>query len=196
MWDFCVEAFNHNRSAPLEIHRKLTYKHVFPENADKIRNHLAEEVLNEDMLQLMLDLRAHLGPRGAKLDATISLLQQTSILVNIFRDRRPMNDPSDPRIQQLRCVFGWFKEWEIDIHANYHTPADRNRRLLSAETREDLDICINGFCAMLKVRAKLSPGSSVVPARMNSDVLENTFCQQRGELRSSACVRARNYVLI
>ena len=86
-WNFWVEAFNHSRSAPLEIHRKLTYKHVFPENAEKMRNHLAEEVLNEDMLQLMLDLRAHLGPRGAKLDATISLLQQTSILVNIFRDR-------------------------------------------------------------------------------------------------------------
>ena len=196
MWDFWVEAFNHSRSAPLEIHRKLTYKHVFPENADKMRNHLAEEVLNEDMLQLMLDLRAHLGPRGAKFDATISLLQQTSILVNIFRDRRPMTDPSDPRIQQLHGVFGWFKQWEIDIHTKYHTPAARNRRLLSAETREDLDSCINGFCAMLKVRAKLSPGSSVVPARMNSDVLENTFCQQRGELRSSACVRKRSYVVI
>ena len=44
-----------------------------------------------------------------------------------------------------------------------------------------VDSCITGFCAMLQVRARLSPGSSVVPARLNSDAIENTFCQQRGE---------------
>ena len=55
------------------------------------------------------------------------------------------------------------------LNIKYDTPADQNRRLLSAETREDLDSCANGFYAMLK----LSPGSSVVPPRMNSDALVN-----------------------
>ena len=181
VWDFWVEAYNHSRSAPLEIHRHLTHQHIFPENSDKMRNHLAEAVLNTDMLQLMLGRRSYIGVHGVKFDAAISLLQRTSILVAIFRDQRPICDEADPRLQQLRDVLVWFKTWENDISIKYATPGERNRRLLTAETRQDVDSCITGSCAMLQVRARLSPGSSVVPARLNSDAIENTFCQQRGE---------------
>ena len=101
--------------------------------------------------------------------------------MDIFRDQRPICDEADPGLQQLRDVLVWFKTWENDISIKYATPGERNRRLLTAETRQDVDNCITGFCAMLQVRARLSPGSSVVPARLNSDAIENTFCQQRGE---------------
>ena len=125
-----MEAFNHSDSTPLHLHRKLTRQHLFPQFAEKMRNHLAEEVLNDDMLQLMYDLRLTLGQDGRKLNATIDLLQQTSVLVAIFRDVRPIIDLSDHRLLKLRDVMRWFNQWEGAIFAKYNTPGQRNRRLV------------------------------------------------------------------
>ena len=177
IWDFWVEAFNHSDSTPLHLHRKLTRQHIFPES--------------DDMLQLMYDLRLTLGQDGRKLDATIDLLQQTSVLVAIFRDVRPIIDLSDHRLLKLRDVMRWFNQWEGAIFAKYNTPGQRNRRLMSAETRLDLDSCVTGFCAMVKIRQSMTPGGGVVPARMNSDVIENIFCQQRGKTRTDALTHER-----
>ena len=74
---------------------------------------------------------------------------------------------------------------------NTNTPGQRNRRLMSAETRLDLDSCVTGFCAMVKIRQPMTPGGGVVPARMNSDVIENIFCQQRGKTRTDALTHER-----
>ncbi len=111
----------------LEIQRKLTYTHIFPENTNKMRNHLTEKALNEDILQLVLNLRVQLGPHGARLD---SLLQQTSILVKRIRDRCPMTDPPDSRVQ-LHVVFDWFREWENGINS----PSRLRRAIALARNR-------------------------------------------------------------
>ena len=44
----------------MRIHYKLTDTHLNPDKAEKMRNHLATEVLNKDMLHLMQVLRNHL----------------------------------------------------------------------------------------------------------------------------------------
>jgi len=57
-WTMWVDAYVWDTTNPVAIHRKLTSQHVIDLNsANKMRNHLAEEVLNADMLQLMMDYR-------------------------------------------------------------------------------------------------------------------------------------------
>ena len=55
-----------------------------------MRNHLAEDVLSKKMLHLMKLYRECLGDAGSKLVVTIELLQNTSVLIQHFRDSRPI----------------------------------------------------------------------------------------------------------
>lgn len=52
-----------------------------------MRNHLAEEVLNADMLHLMGMYQKSIGGAGAELTATMELLKNTSVLIKNFRDQ-------------------------------------------------------------------------------------------------------------
>jgi hypothetical protein len=45
-----------------------------------------------------------LGQAGLKLSATIELLKCISVLVKIFRDKRPITNISDERIQQNQVL--------------------------------------------------------------------------------------------
>jgi hypothetical protein len=73
-----------------------------------MRNHLAEEVLNSEMLHLMELYKETLGHAELKLSATIELLKCTSVLVKNFRDKRPITNISDARIQQNHDSMHWF----------------------------------------------------------------------------------------
>lgn len=54
-----------------------------------MRNALAENILNKEMLHLMKLYADSLGENRDKLDATIELLEQTSILVENFKRSSP-----------------------------------------------------------------------------------------------------------
>ncbi|KAK6178389.1 hypothetical protein SNE40_013184 [Patella caerulea] len=58
---------------PFPIHHRLTQEHLSLTSEGKMRNHLAEDVLNSDMLHPMEQYKASLGSAGSKLDATIDL---------------------------------------------------------------------------------------------------------------------------
>ena len=61
------------------IHRKLSDEHIFPNNAQKMRNKLTFDVLDKDMLHLM-------QTNGSEdMKAAISLLENTIVLVEILR---------------------------------------------------------------------------------------------------------------
>lgn len=53
LWKFWEDAYEFNINRPWRLHPKLTKGHVDVSQLDKMRNHLAEEVLNRDMLHLM-----------------------------------------------------------------------------------------------------------------------------------------------
>jgi hypothetical protein len=53
-----------------------------------------------------------LGQAGLKLSATIELLRCTSVLIKHFRDKRPITNISDERIQQNHDSIHWFIKWE------------------------------------------------------------------------------------
>lgn len=54
VWAHWIEAFHWDRiHNPVRVHQRLTNDHIFLTKLSKMRNHLAEEVLDENMLHLM-----------------------------------------------------------------------------------------------------------------------------------------------
>ena len=181
VWKYWSDAYQFDRTNPIQYHRKLTHEHIVMDNCAKMRNHLAEHVLDEDMLQLMLHFKNSLGLDGCKLDGCIELLRQTSTLIKIFRDNRPVTSTDDMRLANLSQVLQWFHTWEDEIMKAYGTPKERNKHLMTEEARQDLDSCIVGLQQLVILYQAKFPGASIILSRINSDVIENHFCQQRGK---------------
>ena len=76
----------------------------------KMRNHLAEQVLDKDMLQLMLEFQKSEGANGCHLDGTIQLISATSEIISLFRDTRPLLSPDDVRMDKIQAALTWFLE--------------------------------------------------------------------------------------
>ncbi|XP_014675447.1 PREDICTED: uncharacterized protein LOC106815498, partial [Priapulus caudatus] len=72
-WDF---AANSKRE-----HHHLTQGHMFLDSASKMRNSLALEVLNEDMLSLLKKYRQVMN-LGTTIDGTISFIENTAAIIN------------------------------------------------------------------------------------------------------------------
>lgn len=89
-----------------------------------------------------------------------------------FHDHRPIVDISDDRLKQNRDVLNWFVEWENSI------PTQKEKCLISHQTRDDIVCLILAFEELCHYKMKKSH-FSIVPGRINSDVIENMFCQQR-----------------
>ena len=164
-------------SNPFPIHHKLSQDHIFLTNESKMRNHLAEDVLDKEMLHLMQVYKANLGESGSSLDSTIELLRNTSIVIRNFRDPRPITDAGDERLSELHDVMEWFVKWENQIK-NDTSIKNKEKHLISHQTREDIVSSLLGFEELCKHKLKKSHGS-IIPSRVNSDVIENLFCQQR-----------------
>ena len=175
VWEHFEAAYAFNQLSGLRVHRHLTKEHIELTSASKLRNRLAEQVLDKDMLFLMRSYQATLN-EPEKLSATVQLLEKTSLLVELFGDTRPVYDPSDERVIRLDELLSFFAKWEQDIVISIrYTPA---KHLLPQETRDDLNSAIIGFQSLC--RSLLGRGDSITPAYVNSDVVENHFCQQRG----------------
>lgn len=171
-WQMFIDCFHWDRSNALQLHRKLTNEHLFPSTQSKMRNHLAEEVLNCEMFHVMTQYKLHLGPKGSDLDGTLELLEKTSSLIEIFRSFKPVLSIDDERIQQLHEINEWFKSWEQSAGSD-------SKALFSFQCHEDIHACIIGFRSLCyKVLEKKSV-IHITPALINSDIVENTFNQMR-----------------
>lgn len=176
LWEHWEEAYKFNFINGVSIHHKLTKEHVDLTPSNKMRNHLALEVLDRNMLYLMLAY-AKANKVSEKLTGTLKFLENTSTLVEIFCDtHRPIIDAGDDRLQQLSQVLAYFNDWESQVTAD--TSLDSSKHLITKETREDINSCIIGFREVCK--RWLSSNITVRPGYFNSDVIENFFCQQRG----------------
>ncbi|MEW8546778.1 MAG: hypothetical protein AB2693_24960, partial [Candidatus Thiodiazotropha sp.] len=170
------DAYRWDRRNPVQIHRKLTNEHLFPSQSSKMRNHLAEDVPDKEMLNLVLNYKDTLGEKGSVLDGAVELLQKTSTMINVFRDRRPLYTESDERLKQIDYVKEWFSQWKN---------GSDNKSILSKECMEDVHATIEGFKQLCVSITKEYPGWSIIPAMINSDPIENIFCQQRGKFNGN-----------
>lgn len=50
VWDYFLRFYEWSNIESISISTKLTNEHLYPNDRLKMRNHLAEEVLNTDML--------------------------------------------------------------------------------------------------------------------------------------------------
>ncbi|KAJ8313792.1 hypothetical protein KUTeg_008353 [Tegillarca granosa] len=169
LWDISSHSF--------PVYHKLSQDHIFLTSEAKMRNHLAEEVLNTDMLHLMKLFQKSLGEAGSELNSTIELLENTSVLIKNFRDNRPITDSSDDRLRQNHDVLDFFIKWENDNLSDEKIKR-KEFSMISHQTRQDIISSILGFEELCLYKLKKN-SASVIPSRLNSDVVENIFCQQR-----------------
>lgn len=179
LWDMFEAAASLNERYGIRLHRKLTREHIYLDSMAKMRNSFAEQVLSDDMLSLVQALKESGEYNGEPLDELIGLLHHTSDMVTFFHDTRPVVGMSDPRLQTLRKNLDYFNKWELSVMENNDlTKAQKTRRLITQETRDDLNSAILGCLQICSNATKM--GISVIPAYLNCDPIENTFCQQRG----------------
>lgn len=162
------------------VHRKVTDAHLFPNQSEKMRNQLAEDMLNGDMLNLMKAYQLSLS-NPHTLDATLQLIEHTSQLIAIFRDRRPITTLADARLETLNNISLWMQKWEEENLNDDNIPMNKKMiSLPSAQCRQDLHILIKSFYQLCCQRSREYPGWGIVPSRFNTDLVENHFCQERG----------------
>ena len=177
IWKMWVDAYNWDCSNSLRVHHKLSDEHTFPTNAQKMRNKLAFQALDTDMYNLMTCYSETLNaPAKAEMASVLEFLKYTSAMVSIFTDSRPIKDMTDERLKMFSEVYSFFKAWEAEhVETDIHK---RDKCLMTMETREDLDFTYHGFMCLVKV-CLTELKTEIVPSRINSDIIENIFCQQR-----------------
>ena len=177
-WDHFKQAYMWDISTnPFPIHQRLSQEHIYLSPEGEMKNHLAEEVLNGEMLHLMKQYRESLGDVGFQLDATIELLECTTVFIRNFRDSRPITDVSDERLKQNSDAINWFINWENKVKRDTNIK-NKEKHLISHQTRDDIISSVKGFEELCIYKLKKS-NSSIIPSRVNSDIIENMFCQQR-----------------
>ena len=176
VWDHWQECYQFNIQGGFSIHRNLSDEHINLTPDNKMRNQLAIQVLNSDMLYLMKMYASTLSD-PERLASSIELLEQTAILCNIFcATNRPILSISDPRIASLHQVIIFFNSWEECIEQSIVHSAKKN--LITRETRDDINSSLTGFISLCELQ--LGKGNSINPGYLNSDIIENHFGQQRG----------------
>lgn len=107
----------------------------------------------------------------------MELLKNTSVLIKNFRDKRPIVDSSDDRLKQNHDAMDFFINWEKQIMAD-QSVKKKETWLISHQTRQDIISSILGFEEICMHKLK-KQSASIIPCRLNRDVIENIFCQQR-----------------
>ena len=170
VWNHWLYAFLFNERSHFQLNKKLTPDHIDMSSTNKMRNQLACEVLDGDMLHLM-ELYQQSEHCHCDVASSIVLLRNTSVLVKIFSDTK--HPISDGRLAKLKSVLHFFNEWE----SAYKSKSEK-RHILTQETRDDINGCIGGF---LSLCSYVIPERVIVtPGNINSDLVENFFCQERG----------------
>lgn len=173
LWQMWIDAYKWDQGNALKLHRKLSNEHIFPSSQSKMRNHLAEEALNGEMLHLFQQYQSSLS-NPTVLNGPAELLKRTSCLIEIFHDNRPILSSEDYRLTDIMEIQRWFQSWEEHFSKN----KDKGKKLMSAQCLEDIRSCLLGFyelCCMLLTKKSIH----IIPSMINSDIVENHFCQQR-----------------
>jgi hypothetical protein len=111
--------------------------------------------------------------KGSELNSSIELFESTSILIKIFRDPKPI---SDVRLKENETALHWFCSWESEVKES--SVKNPEKFLISHQTRQDISSLVTGFNEFCQHKFTRSD-SSIIPSRVNIDVIENLFCQER-----------------
>ena len=88
---------------------------------------------------------------------------------------------ADSRFEENDRCLEWFQKWRTQVAQRQDlAAAERNKLFISPKTMFDISSTIIGFKELLKLAFKKHPGCSIAANRINSNIVENVFCQQRG----------------
>ena len=173
-WYYFQDAYRFNVQREFRFFHKLTRQHVYLNAQAKMRNHLATDVLGPEMLSLMYQYQTSLKSEGHKLNSLIQLLEHTSQFVTFFSNTKiKIVNVKDPQISNLLQILEFFHTWEEEFSSS----KDKMKHLITSETRQDIDSCIYGFVSLVAVAQQLN--LPLIPGYINSDLIENWFCQHR-----------------
>ena len=110
---------------------------------------------------------------------TIELLEVSSKMIEIFEDPKPIHSIANDGLRQIVICLNWLLNWEKSVMSTEHQMSVENKMLLSDKLRFDLAYMLIGFQQLSEIVVKNFPGSGMVPARTNSNIMENVFCRQR-----------------
>ena len=174
MWQQFIDAYDFNNTYHLRPDIKLTKSHVYPSQTDKVHNHLAEEVLNKDFLDLMIKYQQTVE-MPHKLESTVKLLGITSKIVDIFTNiHSAIESLEDLRVKEIVKIIEFFDQWE----SQFSDEKQRERHMMTKETWDDVFCSLIGFLEVLKI--SIDNSIAIIPGYFNSDLIENWFCQLRG----------------
>lgn len=103
----------------------------------------------------------------------IKFLQQTSQLLEVFLDTRPIRNENDPKFKVISEALTFFTEWAKQEHVNFKDT------FITRECYVDLMSILTGFPVLVSTKLKNLPLSYIVAARTNTDVVENFFSSHR-----------------
>ena len=156
----------------LRLHRRLTPDHFQLNSTLKMRNHLAVQVLNSDMLYLLQNYQASMT-NPSDIAATVELVRITSDLIKAYYSSEPITNTQDERLTILASIAAYFHEWHDYCKKEGLT---LKQNFITIHSYQDIITCIDGFIYLCRQRCATHP---IIPRIINSDVCENIFCQAR-----------------
>ena len=115
------------------------------------------------------------------LDGAIQFLQVMSILVKNFNSHQPYTSMEDARFSESKKALEWIQNWQAEVLLQNHLSAtERNKLFISTKTMFDISSTVLGFEEICRHTFQRHPGCCIYAYRMNSNLVENVFCKQRG----------------
>lgn len=154
VWKQWKDAFNWDQSNfSLPLHERLTLAHIELDPASRMRNHLAEDVLDSKMLFMMQSYRDHIMAStdnqdqqedGTPLDSALQLLQHTSQIIDLFNSKCPITNINDSRMKKLNSFYAFMLDWREES-------TDDNSTFISSKLWFDIQSMCLGFNALVQI---------------------------------------------
>ena len=93
-------------------------------------------------------------------------------MIEIFRDI------NDKRLEKLSEIDRWLINWSETVESVDAPECEKSKMFLTKETFQDVISMLRGF-RQICIKRIQTDQKSVIPAGINSDIVENFFCQQR-----------------
>ncbi|XP_077985881.1 uncharacterized protein LOC144440385 [Glandiceps talaboti] len=166
LWKYWFNAYNADQTEnTMVVHERLTEEHFKMTAKLKMRNHLAEDVLDRKMLLVMQAYKRNLSERTRQsvtyLDSAIELLSHTSNLVSFVNDvENPVRDIADTRLQDSKKFLTYLDTWN----------REQPQHFISKNLYFDMQSQLIGFEQLCRYKLSIFPSSSIMPGIVNQDV--------------------------
>ena len=186
VWKTIIRLYLTYRQCTFRKSYKLNSQNVFPNSFSCMKVKFAAEVLSDTVAS---DLEQLNWPSTKE---TIIFIRNVNKFFDCLngahstqhiRTRNPNLAPytnvNDSRFGWLETFLKYLEDWENEVKSKFPTAKEQEKRLLSRQTREGIEISIRGFTGA--TRFLLREGADFVNARtFSQDHLEQHFSLQRG----------------